>query len=333
MSTLDRSLVTCSTQAETVQLGASLVSTLYRKPLTINLTGEMGVGKTTFVQGFARGLSIDSAIPSPTFALEHRYDDVLCHIDLCRLSNNDAQTFLHHSDDFPGIRIIEWAAKSKTHAADIKIHIEDIDGVRGISCTFHDIAIPSKEAVEALWDEVCLPQHIRAHMQCVADVAKRTVEELQKQKVMVRPLAVERAALLHDVLRFVDFKTFDGDAFFTPDEKTKMAWTVLKKKFGCPHEPAATRLVSERGYPDIGTVILTHRGKGQAEGSPSLTIEQKILTYADKRVDLDRIVTLEERFTGLMTRHKKNNDDPEERAWQERMRNLERELFPKGAPF
>ena len=50
----------------------------------------IGAGKTSFVQGIAKGLSISEDITSPTFALSHHYNSgkiPLIHLDLYRLEN------------------------------------------------------------------------------------------------------------------------------------------------------------------------------------------------------------------------------------------------------
>jgi tRNA threonylcarbamoyladenosine biosynthesis protein TsaE len=57
----------------THNLGASLVRSLHVLPLTILLDGELGSGKTTFLQGFASALGVKEPVSSPTFALEQRY--------------------------------------------------------------------------------------------------------------------------------------------------------------------------------------------------------------------------------------------------------------------
>ena len=54
------------------------------------LEGPIGAGKTSFVQGIAKGLSIQEDITSPTFALSHHYHSgkiPLIHLDLYRLEN------------------------------------------------------------------------------------------------------------------------------------------------------------------------------------------------------------------------------------------------------
>jgi len=72
---------------ETKTWGRRLASLLKGGEL-IGLVGELGVGKTCFIKGLARGLSLDeSRILSPTFTMiqEHRGRLALYHIDLYRL--------------------------------------------------------------------------------------------------------------------------------------------------------------------------------------------------------------------------------------------------------
>ena len=74
--------------AETRRLGERCGS-LLRTPLVICLIGDLGSGKTVFVQGLARGLDVsaDYAVTSPSFTLINEYPGrlKLFHIDLYRL--------------------------------------------------------------------------------------------------------------------------------------------------------------------------------------------------------------------------------------------------------
>lgn len=87
----------------------------------IALTGNLGAGKTTFVQGFARGLGIKEKIISPTFVLirQHKIPNslkTLFHIDLYRLENvlNISHLGLKEIIENPdNLVAIEWAEKIK----------------------------------------------------------------------------------------------------------------------------------------------------------------------------------------------------------------------------
>lgn len=83
------------------------------------LTGELGAGKTTFVQGFAQGLGIQDKIISPTFVLIRQYQipkssKTLYHIDLYRLNDNTQVGRLGLEEIWSNpnhIVLIEWAEK------------------------------------------------------------------------------------------------------------------------------------------------------------------------------------------------------------------------------
>ncbi|MBI2019272.1 tRNA (adenosine(37)-N6)-threonylcarbamoyltransferase complex ATPase subunit type 1 TsaE [Candidatus Daviesbacteria bacterium] len=89
------------------------------KSNTFALTGELGAGKTIFVQGFAKALGIEEKIISPTFVLIRQHQiphtqNALYHIDLYRLE--DAENIKHLGledlwSDSNNIILIEWAEK------------------------------------------------------------------------------------------------------------------------------------------------------------------------------------------------------------------------------
>ena len=100
---------------ETLNLGEKLSQKL--NPLSIILLkGPIGAGKTSFVQGIAKGLSIAEDITSPTFALSHHYYSgtiPLIHMDLYRLENSVSakEFFLSEEEEAnqnKGILVIEW---------------------------------------------------------------------------------------------------------------------------------------------------------------------------------------------------------------------------------
>jgi tRNA threonylcarbamoyladenosine biosynthesis protein TsaE len=97
-----------------------------RHAVVLALTGELGSGKTTFLQGFAEGLNISDRIISPTFILVRMYKldrkfskfDTFYHIDLYRLEEDiDRQLtdlgFDEIINDPGNIVAVEWADKAK----------------------------------------------------------------------------------------------------------------------------------------------------------------------------------------------------------------------------
>ena len=112
---------TIASPAEMKKFAAELLATL--KPgTTLLLKGELGAGKTTFVQGLAAALGISDTVNSPTFTVAAHYPTTthptikeLVHLDLYRLEPDQA-------DDDPAVRdtleqatspdrltVIEWS--------------------------------------------------------------------------------------------------------------------------------------------------------------------------------------------------------------------------------
>lgn len=80
----------------------------------ICLDGDLGVGKTVFTQGFAKGLGIDEAVNSPTFTIIQEYDEgrlPLYHFDVYRLGDPEEMYEIGYEDYFygQGVCLIEWA--------------------------------------------------------------------------------------------------------------------------------------------------------------------------------------------------------------------------------
>lgn len=101
---------------ETFTFGKKIGSSL-KEGSVIALVGELGSGKTTFIQGLAEGLGVKSKIISPTFILMRKYDNFY-HLDLYRLEGNLEEEIqnLGLTDILQtknSIVVIEWAEKIK----------------------------------------------------------------------------------------------------------------------------------------------------------------------------------------------------------------------------
>jgi tRNA threonylcarbamoyladenosine biosynthesis protein TsaE len=101
---------------ETRNLGQK-IGTLIDQPLVIALIGDLGSGKTVFVQGLAKGLEVPDGyyITSPTFTLINEYPGrhPLVHVDLYRLENVSDLEDIGLDEILHGQAVIaiEWADK------------------------------------------------------------------------------------------------------------------------------------------------------------------------------------------------------------------------------
>jgi len=78
------------------------------------LNGDLGVGKTVFTQGFAKGLSIDDVVCSPTFTIVQVYEEgrlPLYHFDVYRIGDSSEMDETGFDDYISGegVCLIEWA--------------------------------------------------------------------------------------------------------------------------------------------------------------------------------------------------------------------------------
>ena len=96
---------------ETENIGVNLSKKLIGNEV-IALYGPMGMGKTAFVRGLAKGLGINEGVCSPTFAIVHEYtgSKKLYHFDMYRVTSFDdlySTGFFDYIDT--GILVIEWS--------------------------------------------------------------------------------------------------------------------------------------------------------------------------------------------------------------------------------
>ena len=100
---------------ETLNLGEKFSQKLNPHSIVL-LKGPIGAGKTSFVQGIAKGLSISEDITSPTFALSHHYKSgkiPLVHLDLYRIEKISSAKEVFFSEEEEAVQskailVIEW---------------------------------------------------------------------------------------------------------------------------------------------------------------------------------------------------------------------------------
>jgi ATPase, YjeE family len=84
-----------------------------KKGYIICLLGDLGVGKTEFTKGFARGVGVKDYVTSPTFTIVNEYEGRIpvYHFDVYRINDVDEMYEIGYEEYFygQGVSIIEWA--------------------------------------------------------------------------------------------------------------------------------------------------------------------------------------------------------------------------------
>lgn len=324
---------------KTAYCGHSLAFSLYTVPVDVVLSGPVGAGKTTFVQGFAAALGVQEPVLSPTYALEQRYETSreypFLHLDLYRIAHNRVSETLAHSDAHDGVRCIEWADRMSENDnaghGRISVALEESDNGRVCSIIFDDANFPSRADIEQWRKDVQLPDHIASHCDAVAAFASRCAKLLAENGTIVRPLLLQRAAEIHDLLRFIDFRKEAAPEGHVDHPDTVAVWEMWKQKFpNMKHERACAALLREKNFHALADIVEVH---GLQLPSPDrVTVEQQLLFYADKRVMVDRVVSLDERFEDFAKRYGNGLMNTDGKMWHAEARKVEKELFPDGAP-
>ena len=102
-----------NSEKETFELGKNLGEQAKAGQIFC-LNGDLGVGKTVFTQGFAKGLGIEENVNSPTFTIIQVYEEgriPLYHFDVYRIGNPEEMYEIGYEEYFfgEGVCLIEWS--------------------------------------------------------------------------------------------------------------------------------------------------------------------------------------------------------------------------------
>ena len=197
-----------------------------------------------------------------------------------------------------------------------------------------DYALPSRDECLAIIRDCHVPAHILRHSKTVARLGVFLARELVRRGEAVDVELVERACLLHDILRVCEFPLKDFSRFQQPvTEDDKAKWRAIKERHaGTRHEDAAHAFLRD-AYPVLAETIRKHRYTAIVhEQDKPRTWEEKLVYYADKRVMHDTIVSLRVRLDEAHKRHaawRTTLSDAEISAIDTAIFQLEREIFTR----
>jgi tRNA threonylcarbamoyladenosine biosynthesis protein TsaE len=105
-------LVLATSSPEETRMAGRAVASLLEAGDVVSLTGDLGAGKTAFVQGAAAGLGVEGPVQSPTFVLIRQYQGRLpvAHVDVYRLDRlqDAADLGLDELVEGEGVVFVEW---------------------------------------------------------------------------------------------------------------------------------------------------------------------------------------------------------------------------------
>lgn len=106
-------IIETNSASETYELGVE-VGKNARPGQVYALIGDLGVGKTVFIQGVAKGLGIDEPVNSPTFTIVQVYDSgrlPFYHFDVYRIGDVEEMEEIGYEEYFfgDGVCFVEWA--------------------------------------------------------------------------------------------------------------------------------------------------------------------------------------------------------------------------------
>ena len=100
-------------EKETYELGKELGARAVPGEV-LCIDGDLGVGKTVFTKGFAKGLGVEEDVVSPTFTIIQIYDEgnlPLYHFDVYRIGDESEMDEIGYEEYFygDGVCFVEWA--------------------------------------------------------------------------------------------------------------------------------------------------------------------------------------------------------------------------------
>jgi len=169
----------------------------------------------------------------------------------------------------------------------------------------NELHLPTRTECFELIRQYHVPSNIVKHCLAVSKLAVFLARKLKEKGLQVNVKHVDRACLLHDIVRICDFKELDYSRFEeTVSTEDKSKWNQIRQRYhNLCHEDAAYEILREK-YPVLALTVKKHRYMSMlSENGRPTSWEEKLVYYADMRVMHDKIVPLKKR---LEDGHKRN---------------------------
>lgn len=167
--------------------------------------------------------------------------------------------------------------------------------------------------IQKIYNRYRIPSNLQQHMRWVAQVADEVV--VNWTGPVVDAELIHNTALLHDMANLIKFKRP-----FLGEMKNKLFWEQIQDEFIAQYGPdvhkATLVIIDELGMSDtVGKVLLDMELK-VTDKITKASWEARIVEYADCRVGLKGVTTLEKRIDDLKFRYNLKDDDSGIKAWR-----------------
>lgn len=142
--------------------------------------------------------------------------------------------------------------------------------------------IPTVKQCFELMDEYEMLANIRAHSIMVARVAELITRHIRQNSFQLSMELVLAGSLLHDIAK-------------TPCLNSK-----------CRHDREGEKIVLRHGFDEIAEIVAEHVVLQKIK--PGVISEKQIVYYADKRINHDQVVSLDDRLVYIMDRYGLDNE-------------------------
>ena len=183
-----------------------------------------------------------------------------------------------------GLRAI-WFNPAACYPLGHPLYDAETHTLHEVPVALQDMHLPDVGQCLALLAEQRVPLGVVRHAQAVAIVAFRLAMRLREEGEPVNPLLAHRGGLLHDL-----------------DKATS-------RQQGVTHGELAARVLRAKGYPDLAAIAERHLLFTILNpATRPTTWEQKLVYYADKIVEGDRLVGVPEKLDSLCKRYAEHAD-------------------------
>jgi len=304
------------------------------------LFGDIGIGKTTFLKGFSKGVGVEEHINSPTFALVSEYPiyknkfglTTFSHLDIFRVDGNSVLALPEIFEKLEDPRValaLEWAEKLPKSIfpesrIEIRMTVKTTDESRDADIIFFDAEVPDDKSIRMMLDECAVPMNIRKHTALVTKIATLIAKKLIGKRFPVNLDLVRASALLHDCLWVCEHPELVREEF--PEDTSDETWAIWQKL----HEKYADenslrgceKFLREKGYGSTADVVKNYQADDLYH---DLTFEEKCLLLGKSYVQNDQVIALSERL-------KEDSDEsgiPKDAKFRSSLSQLELEICTK----